>query len=161
GHGERQGGSPIQVNIHGRTAMAAQFGFGGGFPFQQALARYHAPHQRPNDGVQREQRLVRQESKVQEQAYILRNETGERIARRFHPLVLQRPHQVQCAFQPGGEEQDGEGGHGPVRRAPRQQQPAQQQKQEGGRLHQAAAEIIQNFPARDQGNGIENAGAAL
>ena len=48
----------------------------------------------------------------------------------------------------------GKAGRRPHRRTPRQDGPSEEQQHDGGRRHEAAAEVVENFPTRDERESI-------
>ena len=135
--------------------------FAGWAPLQQMPARNRHPPQRASDRIETELRLVRQASQGQRRA----RETAETVAPHIHQMGEQRhlgrlAQQIHQRRQQRRHQQDRKQPRRPCQRQ-RGQRPAQQQQRQHRRRHQAAAQVVEDLAARQQGQRIAFATAIL
>ena len=87
---------------------------------------------------------------------LARQQRGASVLDDLRFLFHRSPHQVEQELEPGRHKQNAECGQRPVQRVSRKHQPAEDQQQESCRFHQAAAQIVQNLPLRNQRDGIRD-----
>ena len=158
--GKRKNRHPVEIPIDGRAAHP-HFSFGGGLPFQKPFPRHHAPHQRTHHGIQRKQHLVSQEDQRQQHREIGRQKCADRLARRGRLLLDRRLHQPKAQLKPDRDEEDENGCDCPAHGTARGNQPAKYQQHEGGRLDQAAPQVVENFPAGNERDRIGHSRAGF
>ena len=152
-HRNKRRNGEIPVNM--RTSRRLQFRLRGAFPLQQALARNESPDQRANDGIECEQSFVRQKDKTDQNHESRAPKTGRSPP---WPVPCVSPMNARAKrkrkLSDGGEEQQQQGGDGPIQRSARQAKPARDEESEDRWLDQRTAEVVEDFPARNAGDGI-------
>ena len=147
-----------QIAIDGGHFRGLRFGFGGGLPLQQALAGDEAPDQRADDGVEGEQRLVGKKEEVEQSDKGGLARTGKRLLHAsFAPAEHGAAH-AEHKLNDGGKEEEKQGDDGPIDRPAGQIEPSGHEKNEGERLDERAAQVIEDLPARDGGDGTGRRG---
>ena len=83
---------PRQVTIDRRAPFGFGFGLRGGLPLEQAFSRNELPNHGPDDGVDGEHHLMRQENEIQQGDESSVAEGGKDLAHRlFMSLARLRP----------------------------------------------------------------------
>ena len=116
-------------------------------PEQQSASREQHPHTRAHDRIQANQRVVGQKNQRQ-------NSEAYRAARGFachdqvrQPVTLFRlAYQLDHHTQQGGQEQYSHNQQDPEPRRSRTKQPPARQQGKQRRRHQAAAQVVEQFP---------------
>ena len=79
---------------------------------------------------------------------------GPGVLDRFRLTLNRSLNQVEGKLKPRGHKQNSDRRQSPVQRISRQDQPSEYQQQKSCRLYQAAAQIVQNLPLRNQRDRI-------
>src|SRR5579875_1700760 len=138
----------IKADLHWGSFLAAQLSLRGGFPFKEPPVREAQADEGPNNGIQRDQRLVKQEDKRKEDVDLFGHEASRCFLQGSFPVFGTSggdhgKHKLQIRRR----QQQYEGGDCPIERSTRQEKPAGDQKSQSGSLNQAAAQVIQDLPS--------------
>ena len=137
------------------------FGLGCGLPLEHMFAGYQGAAQRTNDCIEREKHVVRQEGEVEDGEAEGGCEGLEAFACADEAEFQQSAAEVEAQLNKDGEEEKHEAGDGPVERAAGEDEPAEEKEKEGDGFDEAAAEVVEDLPARDGVDGIGNELAGL
>src|ERR1700691_302998 len=142
-----------EVAIDGGYAALRSFGFGGGFPLQQALPGDHAADHGANDGVDGHHGLVREKRESEQGGEKSLLESDENILSGTFLLDEKRSADAEDELDKDRDEEDEEGEQGPGDGAARQAKPSGDEQDHGGGLDQRAAEMVEDLPAGDGRDG--------
>ena len=141
-------------DAHRRPGLGSQIGYGAfhqrrRLPLQQPSSRYEQAIQRSHDGVGRQGSLVRQ---CGERDCGLLHIQGRILCHRriVRPpgAIARRPDECQQKRREPRRSDRYQANQRPSQRRARQHRPAPDQKEDLGDFHQAAAQVVQNFPLR-------------
>ena len=141
-----------RVGAHGAAAMG---GGRRGFPLEHPPLRHDEPDERDENRVEHGVRVVCHERQLECRAREIRTQILGSGAQEEPPgLCSSRSIHEGCEADDDRECERRQGDGGPRRRAARQAGPAEEQQRDRGRRHEAAPEIVENFPARDQWKAV-------
>src|SRR6185312_6608216 len=143
-----------EVAIDGRDFSLGGFSLRGSLPLEQALASDEAPDERAGYGVQRKHGLVRQESKIEHRDKNGLAKTGEGVEDAGFLLAEDDADEAKGEVNKSWGEEQENGNEGPVKRPSGKAEPSGHEEDEGEGLDEGAAEVVEDFPARDGGDGI-------
>ena len=156
GGGQRRG-EPHGAERGAQVGAARPLLVAGGIPLQQPLVRYSQAPQGAQDGIQAVIGLMgqgRQAQAGQGEALASGMGGGGQVLAKAH--VVRLAQQVQEGGQQRWDQQDAEHRQGPEPGG-RRQGPCQQQQGRQDRRHQAAAQVVEQLPARQQREGVGQA----
>src|SRR6185437_905805 len=154
GDDDGKNGTGREVSIDGRDFSLGRFGLCGSLPLEQALASDEASDERAGYGVQRKHGLVGKESKIEHRDENGLTKTGEGVEDTGFLLAEDDADEAKGEVdQSRGEEQEN-GNEGPVKRPSGKAEPSGHEQDEGEGLDEGAAKVVEDFPARDGGDGI-------
>src|ERR1700733_3122231 len=148
-------GNPVEVTIR-RSQACGEFGFGSGFPFEKALASKRLANDRADHRVEREQGLVSEESQRERRCDDRGQEGVYRVASYASFVFDNRLDDTKNYLENGRQKEQENCGDGPANGGSAGSEPAKNEKNESPGFDQAAAQVVENLPARNQRDGIRN-----
>ena len=134
--------------------MGLRFSLRRSLPLKKAFAGDEPPDERTNNCIEREQCLVRKEDKVEEGHEQGLPKAGECLADASFPVARERTSKSKTEHHEGRENEDQKQNDSPIKGTARQPQPAGQEQDEGKRLDERTAQVVEDLPAGDRGNGV-------
>ena len=154
-------GRKRQVGLNQRLLLS-QFGLRRSFPFQQVAVGQGEPGERPNDGVQHDERLMRKEHEHDENVQVPRHQIVRPLPQKAAPILPSADsEQRKQELGVGGHQQQAQRDQSPVNRAAGQNRPTQDQQQEQADVVQAPPQVVEDLPAGNESQGIRHAAAVI
>ena len=153
-------GGELEVAIE-LSFFPAGLGLGGGLPLEEALAGDEAAGEGAADGVDGEQRLVGEEGEVEDGEEERGAEGLDAFKGGNGGELEEGAAEIEGELDDGWQKQQRQRDNRPVEGAAGQEEPAADEEEEGDGLDQRTAEIVEDLPAGDGGDGVGDLAAGL
>ena len=162
GDGAEEGddGGELEVPVHG-GARAVGFSLGGCLPLEEELSGDEGSYEGPIDGIEREHHVVGEEGKAQRGEAEGGGEGGDALSQADEAEAGDGAREVEEELHEYGEDEDDDGGYGPVEGTAGENEPSEEEHEEGEGLCEAATEVVEDLEAGDGADGVFDEAAGL